>query len=103
MCLLMPVHIPGVENALTNIRSCSFGSVKEWACNNDNDLLTLFNQTFPLPNQASWTTFRFTTKMTTREISVLWMKGTTLDEWQRLPKIGQHTGDIEQTMSSLWD
>jgi hypothetical protein len=28
-CPLTPVHIPSVENALTDIRSCLFGSVKE--------------------------------------------------------------------------
>jgi hypothetical protein len=31
-CPLTPVHIPGIENALTNIHSRSFGSVKEWEC-----------------------------------------------------------------------
>jgi hypothetical protein len=102
-CPLTWVHIPGMENSLTDIPSRSFGSVKEWACNNDNYFLTLFNRTFPLPNQALWTTFCFTTKMTIHVISVLRMKGTTLDKWQQLPKIGQHTGDIGQTMSGLWD
>jgi hypothetical protein len=103
-CPLTPVHIPGMENALTDIPSCSFGSKTKWVCKNDSNLLTLFNRTFPLPEQASWTTFRFTTKMTTRVTSVLRMTGTTLDEWQQLPKIGQHhTWDIGQTMSGLWD
>jgi hypothetical protein len=102
-CPLTPAYIPGVKNALTDILLHSFGSVKEWACNTDNDLLTLFNQTFPLPEQASCTVLRFTTKMITRVISALRMKGSMLDKWQRLPKIGQHIGDIGQTMSGLWD
>jgi hypothetical protein len=89
-CPLTPVHIPGVKNALTDIPSCSFGSVKEWECNSDDDLLTLFNTKFPLPQQASWTVFRFGTKVTTRVISELQMKGITLAEWQGLPKIGKH-------------
>jgi hypothetical protein len=43
-CPLTPVHIPGVENALTDIPSRLFCSVKEWEYKTDNDLLTLFNQ-----------------------------------------------------------
>jgi hypothetical protein len=43
MCPLTPVHIPGVENALTDIPACSFGSVTGRECKTDNDLLTLFN------------------------------------------------------------
>jgi hypothetical protein len=66
-CPITPVHIPGVENALTDILSCSFGSVHEWACDTDNNLLTLFNLTFPLPKQISWTVFCFSTKYYTRD------------------------------------
>jgi hypothetical protein len=102
-CPLTPVHIPGVENALTDIPSRSFGSLKEWECNSDNDLLTLFNTKFPLPQQASWTVFRFGTKVTMRVISALQMKGITLAEWQQLPKIGKHIGQIGPDMSDLWD
>ena len=102
-CPLTPVHIPGVENALTDIPSRSFGSVAEWHCKSDNDLLTLFNSKFPLPNQASWTVFKFDTRVTTRVISALQMKGITLDEWQRLPTIGKHIGQIGPNMSNLWD
>ena len=72
-----PVHIPGIENALTDIPSRSFGSVKSWECKSDDDVLTLFNKTFPLPQQASWTIFRLSTKVTTRMISALRMQGTT--------------------------
>ena len=56
-CPITPIHIPGIENALTDIPSRSFGSVLEWHCNSHNDLLTLFNSKFPLPSQASWTVF----------------------------------------------
>jgi hypothetical protein len=102
-CPLTPVHIPGVENALTDIPSRSFGSVREWECKSDTELLTLFNTKFPLPQQASWTVFRFGTKVTTRVISALRMKGITLAEWQRLPKTGKHIGQIGRNMSDLWD
>ena len=50
---LTPLHIRGVENALTDIPSRSFGSVPKWHCKNDNDLLNLFNTLFPLPKQNS--------------------------------------------------
>jgi len=102
-CPLTPVHIPGVENALTDIPSRSFGSVPEWNCNTDSDLLTLFNSKFPLPHQASWTVFRLDTRVTTRVISALRMKGITLDEWRRLPPTGKHIGQIGPNMSDLWE
>jgi hypothetical protein len=102
-CPLTPVHIPGVKNALMDIPSRSFGSVQEWNCPSNCDLLTLFNDKFPLPEQASWTCFQFNTNVTTRVIFALQMKGITLAEWQRLPKIGKHIGQIGQHMSGLWD
>jgi hypothetical protein len=62
-CPLTPVHIPGMENALTDIPSCSFGSVKEWECKTNDNILTLFNQKFPLPYHASWMVFHLTQKL----------------------------------------
>ena len=79
-CPLTPVHIPGIENALTDIPSRSFGSVKEWECKSDTDFLTIFNNKFPLPQQASWTVFRFGSRMIMHVISVLQMTGITLAE-----------------------
>ncbi len=102
-CPLTPVHIPGVEIALADIPLRSFGSNPEWLCHDDNALLNLFARKYPLPKQASWTVYRFTTKMTMRLISVLLMKDTTLAEWRRLPRIGQHIGDIGQDTAGLWD
>ncbi len=51
-CPLTTVHIPGVEDALMDIPSRSFGSIKEWECKTDNNLLTVFNNKFPLPNHV---------------------------------------------------
>jgi hypothetical protein len=102
-CPITPIHIPGIENALTDIPSRSFGSIPEWHCNSHNDLLTLFNSKFPLPSQASWTVFQFDSGVITRVISALQMKGITLGEWQRLPTIGRHIGQIGPSMSDLWD
>ncbi len=101
-CPLTPVLIPGVENALTDTPSCSFGSVIEWECKTNNNFLNLFNQNFPLPNQVLWTVFQFGIGMTTRVISALRMKGITLAEWQRLPRIGKQIGKIGPDMSDLW-
>ena len=102
-CPITPVHIPGVENAMTDIPSRSFGSVREWHCVTDSDLLTLFNSRFPLPTQGSWTVFRITSKIAMRVTSVLLMKDISLDAWRRLPRIGRHTGTIGAPMSHLWE
>lgn len=102
-CPLTPVHIPGKQNMMTDIPSQSFGSVPEWHCRTNEDLLTLFNTTFPLPGQASWTVFQLNSGLVTRVISVLRMRHTTLAEWRRLPTIGKHIGTIGRPMSGLWD
>ena len=102
-CPITPVHIPGVENAMTDIPSRSFGSVREWHCQTDAELLTLFNNRFPLPGQASWTVFQMTSKVFTRVISVLRMQDIALEEWRRLPRIGAHIGNIGAPMSHLWE
>ena len=41
---LTPMHIAGVENAMTDIPSRSFGSEPKWHYKNDSDLLHLFNK-----------------------------------------------------------
>ncbi len=102
-CPLTPIHIPGKQNSMTDIPSRSFGSVPEWHCKTNDDLLTLFNRTFPLPGQGSWTVFQLSSELATRVISVLRMKRTTLEEWRRLPKIGAHIGTIGPPMSNLWE
>ncbi len=62
--------------------------------------IALFGDNSPT---ASWTCFQFNTNVTTRMISTLQMKGITLAEWQRLPKIGKHIRKIGWHMSGLWD
>jgi hypothetical protein len=54
---LTTLHIEGKKNAMTDIPSRSFGSVLKWFCRTDKDLLTLFNATFPFPDQNTWTVF----------------------------------------------
>ena len=99
---LTPMHIAGVNNSLTDIPSRSFGSNPAWFCKTDTQLLTLFNSTFPLPNQASWTVYHISSKIAMRVISILRMRPFTADEWRRLPGKGRFTGSAGQPMSSLW-
>ena len=100
---LTPLHIAGVENAITDIPSRSFGSVNKWHCKNDKDLLNLFNYQFPLPEQASWSIYRPSKEICTRVLSVLRMQATSMDVWRQLPKAGKYTGVIGQPMSRLWE
>ena len=103
VCPLTPLHIPGKQNAIANVPSRSFSSNPAWTCHTDIDLLTLFNKLFPLPQQASWTTFRLNSRPVMRVIPALRMKAIMLAEWQRLPKIGRHTGTIGSPTSNLWE
>ena len=100
---LTPMHIAGVNNSLTDIPSRSFGSNADWLCTSDDQLLTLFNSTFPLPNQGSWTVFHLSSAIAMRVISILRMQAFTAAEWRRLPKRGKLTGSVGSPMSSLWE
>ena len=100
---LTPLHIAGIQNAMTDIPSRSFGSVPKWHCPTDSHLLTMFNSMFPLPLQASWNVFQISSAISTRVISILRTKDFSLDEWRRLPKIGTNIGTVGAPMSNLWD
>ena len=77
---LTPLHIAGVQNAMTDIPSRSFGSIPKWHCPTDSHLLTMFNSMFPLPSQASWNVFQISSAISTRVISILRTNGR-MDEW----------------------
>jgi hypothetical protein len=100
---LTPLHIPGDRNRMTDLPSRSFGSERKWYCKTDNDLLTLFNREFPLPDQRSWTVFRISNEVFTKVLSVLWMQHTEMDAWRRLPVIGRFVGDIGEPTANLWE
>lgn len=70
---LTPLHIEGKKNALTDVPSRLFGSNPKWFCQNNSQLLTLFNEMFPLPNQNSWTVFQLTSEISMCVISLLRM------------------------------
>ena len=100
---LTPMHVAGLENAMTDIPSRPFGSKAEWHCRDDDELLTLMNKKFPLPAQKSWTIFRPSSAISTRVLSILRMRPTTLDEWRRLPATGKFSGEIGAASSQLWE
>ena len=88
---------------MTDIPSRSFGSKQIWHCNSNNELLTLFNNLFPIPSQNSWTVFQISYTVGMRVTSVLQMKDSTLEEWRQLPKVGKHAGAAGRPMSHLWE
>jgi hypothetical protein len=100
---LTSLHIPGKKNAMTDIPSRSFGSEKKWHCETDEELLTLFNSSFPLPSQNSWTVYRPSSGIKHRIISALRQQALEMDEWRRLPKPGKLTGKIGVATANLWD
>ena len=100
---LTPLHIAGVQNAMTDIPSRSFGSIPKWHCRSDMELLTMFNSMFPLPSQASWNVFQISSAISTKVISILRTKDFSLAEWNRLPKIGKNIGHVGAPMSNLWN
>jgi hypothetical protein len=101
-CPLTPIHVEGKRNANSDVPSQSFGSNPAWKCNTDNDLLTLFNPLFPLPNQNSWTIFCLNCEVVTHVTSTLRTKPFDLTKWRRLLKVGRHIGQIGAPMSNLW-
>jgi len=88
---------------MTDIPLQSFGSKEKWHCKSHTELLTLFNMFFPLPKQHSWTVFQISYAVGMQVTSVLQTKDFTLDEWRRLPKVGNHVGAIGQPMLHLWE
>jgi len=100
---LTPLHVSGCKNMMTDIPSCSWGSEPKWFCCTDSDLLLLFNNTFPLPDQNSWSVCHPSFAISMRVISVLRMTDSSLDEWRQLPKIGRYTGAIGSPTAWLWE
>ena len=100
---LTPLHISGVQNAMTDIPSRSFGQPKKWHCESHDELLTLFSKNFPLPKQNCWTVYQLSSALSMRVVSVLRMKLTTLDAWRRLPSPGKHIGNAGVPTSKLWE
>ena len=103
VCPLTTLHIAGDQNTMTDIPSRSFGSNPKWHFCTDFDLLTFFNNTFPLPQKNSWTVCQLTSAMATRVISVLRMTPFTLDDWRQLPAVGKNIGTTGNSTLHLWE
>ena len=100
---LTTMHIAGTRNSMTDIPSRSFGSEPKWLCTSNDQLLTLFNLSFPLPEKNSWTVFRPSCAIFTKLISVLRMQHFKMDEWRRLPAIGKSISPTGAAMLDLFD
>ena len=100
---IIPMHIPGVENAISDIPSRSFGKKVEWHCNTDSEFLTLFNQKFPLPSQNSWTVYQIPKRLSMRVISILLTQASEPHEWSRLQKVKTSTLQLGVPMHNLWE
>jgi hypothetical protein len=101
-CPITPLHVAGKHNMMADCASRSFGRPSNWHCKSDADFKLLFNHLFPLPLQNTWSVFRPSKEICMRVISVLRMTPSSLDEWHRIPRIGQHTGEIGAPTSHLW-
>ena len=77
---LVAAHLAGDLNVLGDIPSRSFGYSKQWHCTNDSEFLTLTNSKFPLPRQRSWKGFRLYFVLSTKVISELGTKESTMGE-----------------------
>ena len=102
-CPLTTLHIAGDQNTMTDIPSRSFGSESKWHFKNENDLLTFFNSSFPLPNKNSWSVCQPTSKIAMRVISILRIVPFTLDDWRRLPAVAKNIGTVGRPTRRLWE
>jgi hypothetical protein len=73
VCLLTTMHIEGQQNAISDIPFRLFGSNPAWKCDTDDELLTLFNCTFPLPCWQLWMVFHPNFTLVTHVILALRM------------------------------
>lgn len=100
---LVPMHIPGPQNAISDIPSRSFGRKAEWHCRTDVEFLTLFESKFILPKQNSWTIFHLPDDICTRTISILLQQGTDLAAWHQRSKPKTNIGRRGFPMQNLWE
>ena len=63
----------------------------------------MFNDTFPLPEQRSWTVFRLSNKVFMKVVSVLRTKVIEMDKWRQLSGIGKSIGEIGVRSANLWE
>ena len=87
---------------MTDIPSRYFDINPSWFWDNYTDLLNLFKNVFPLPNQASCAVFSRSSAAIMKVISVMQMKNFEVGEWLQLKNSGKNVGNICVTSSDLW-
>ncbi len=73
VCLLTTMHIEGQQNAISVIPFRLFGSNPSWKCDTEDELLTMFNCTSPLPFWQLWMVFHPNFTLVTHVILALRM------------------------------
>jgi hypothetical protein len=70
----------GRTNVIADVPSWSFGSNPAWKCESDNELQTLFNSLFPIPEQNSWTIYLMNCELVSHVTSIMQTQPFELDE-----------------------
>ena len=75
---LVHAYMEGYLNVIGDITCCSFGYYKQRNCTNDPEFLSLINSKFLLPHQRSWQGLRLSFVLSTKVISELGKKASTM-------------------------
>ena len=86
---------------MTDIPSCSFGSVPKWFYKDDSDLLTLFKNNPTQPGLLDCVPPFLRRKY--EGAFYIEDEDTTVEECWRLPKAGKHIGTIGAVSLHLWE
>ena len=85
--LLSVEHISGIFNVMADVASRKHST-------NNAQFLTEFSSHFPPPQDALWTLFRFSNKITSKICSELLNQQSTLESWRRLSGKGHVFGQL---------
>jgi hypothetical protein len=102
-CPLTTLHISGDQNTMTDIPSRSFGSEQKWHFKTEEELLTFFNASFPLPRKNSWSVCQPTSEIAMHVISILRIVPFKLEDWRRLPAVAKNIGPVGKPIRDLWE
>ena len=102
---LATMHVPGDRNQMTDIPSRLWDSNPAWKFGSHEELLTLFDTSFPLPSKNSWTVFRPSSAIAIamKLIFVMRMKHLEMAQWCQLTKLGRSITPIGSAMPGLFD
>lgn len=100
---LITLSISGPENVMADVASRCFGKHSAKGITftvPDDDFLLMFDDRFPLPQDASWQAFRLSNKLATLIFSELRGKTSTLGSWLRITMRGSDIGTIGHDSSN---